>query len=70
MGPETGGQAPQEFQHCGLQRLATIETLHHHQPQNHQRRVERVIALDTSLLLDLLQELENQKALKKRKDPF
>ena len=67
--PEIGGQAAQQFQHGGLQRHSTIQSLQHQQPEHNQSRVEAIVAADAGFLLGLLQEIERQKVLKQRQNP-
>src|SRR5450631_3550758 len=62
-------QAAQQFQHGGLQRHSTIQSLQHQQPEHNQSRVEAIVAADAGFLLGLLQEIERQKVLKQRQNP-
>ena len=68
--PETGWQTPQQFQHGSLEGHAATEPLQHQQPEHNQRRVDRVVAPYTNLILHALQEIQWQKALKQNENPL
>ena len=56
MWPKTGWQTPEEFQYRGFQWCSAMQSLHHEQPQNHQRGVDPIVLTATGSCLRLFEE--------------
>jgi hypothetical protein len=67
--PEAGGQALQQLQNGNLEGGATVKSLGHEEPEQHQRGVQAVIQLNPSLFLCCFEKLNWEKLAEVRSEP-